>query len=78
MQYKPEGISKKVFYQVRTFTREMKLYTQALCITVMPRVCSKSDYTVIQYPYTLTTETLGRKFLGKIKTRILGCIWAEK
>lgn len=30
MQSEPEGISKKVFYQVRTFTREMKLYTQAM------------------------------------------------
>lgn len=27
MQYKPEGISKKVFYQVRTFMKEIKLHT---------------------------------------------------
>lgn len=60
MQCKPGGISKKLFYQVRTFMREMKLYTRVLCITVMPRVYMESDYTVIQSPYTLTTEALRR------------------
>lgn len=63
MQYKPEGISKKVFYQVRTFMKEMKLHTRTLCITVMPRVYMESDYTGIQQPYTLTSEAL-KKIAG--------------